>query len=350
MSSTSLYHPLWTSRCTRIKDRRVRMGHPLTGIAFQPNIILAPNVTLDSGSATFSTTGEKRFLLGSSLLQGNQRRLIWREGCSRRYVTKTSASSSRGRVRVVSAKLRRDRARTKPSSEPTTVPVNQVPTGASLGAAASVSASKNQISNSGTLPIKYATSPAEPYDILDGYRGLILDLAYRPINIVCWKRAICLDILEKADVLEYYDQVVQSTSQAFPLPAVLRMSNFVHAPKEKQMKLSLSRNNVFLRDKFRCQYCNCREQLTIDHVKPLSRGGGWSWENLVAACAPCNAKKGDKTPAEAGMKLTKMPREPSALDTKKMPPNYKIYRSLTRHTRTPAEWTDWLPMKPPQTS
>lgn len=190
----------------------------------------------------------------------------------------------------------------------------------------------------------YATSYV---DELDVYRGLVLDTTYRPINVVCWKRALVLQILEKADVLQYYDQVVRSPNQVWPLPAVLRISNFVHSPKDKKRKLSLSRNNIFLRDKFTCQYCGSKDNLTIDHVKALSRGGGSSWENLVTACSPCNLKKGDKSPIEAGMRLTKKPREPKELDSRELPPNYKTYRSLKRHARTPAEWLDWLPLKRP---
>eukprot|EP00850_Spirogloea_muscicola_P007772 SM000040S14784 [mRNA] locus=s40:359020:361531:+ [translate_table: standard] len=201
-------------------------------------------------------------------------------------------------------------------------------------------------------------------DDLDVYRGLVLDLAYRldhgiaienlqwclssfrPINVVCWKRALCLDILEKADVLQYYDQVVKSPSKAFPIPAVLRVSSFMHTPREKKMRLSLSRNNIFLRDRFKCQYCGAREDLTIDHVRPTSRGGGWTWENLVTACSPCNLKKGDKSLESSGMKLLRVPKEPKELDAADLPPNYKTYRSLTSRTsRTPPEWLDWLPMR-----
>uniref|UniRef100_A0A7I4F1G2 HNH domain-containing protein n=1 Tax=Physcomitrium patens TaxID=3218 RepID=A0A7I4F1G2_PHYPA len=119
-------------------------------------------------------------------------------------------------------------------------------------------------------------------DELQVYRGLVLDLSYRPINVVSWKRALCLEIMERADVLEYYDQAVAAVSKTYYIPAVLRVSSFVHAPKGKKVKLSLNRNNIFLRDKFKCQYCSKREEdMTIDHVLAASRGGGWEWENLV---------------------------------------------------------------------
>uniref|UniRef100_A0A7I4DNB1 HNH nuclease domain-containing protein n=1 Tax=Physcomitrium patens TaxID=3218 RepID=A0A7I4DNB1_PHYPA len=143
------------------------------------------------------------------------------------------------------------------------------------------------IGNSSLAPADFC-SMEEELDELDEddelqiYRGLVLDLTYRPINVVSWKRALCLDVMERADVLEYYDQAVVAVSKSYYIPAVLRVSTFVHAPKGKKVKLTLNRNNIFLRDKFRCQYCNKRgEDLTVDHVLAASRGGGWEWENLV---------------------------------------------------------------------
>jgi len=189
------------------------------------------------------------------------------------------------------------------------------------------------------------TLQAPIVDELDVYRGLVLDTTYRPINIVGWKRALCLSLLEKADVLQYYDQVVKSPNRAWPLPAVLRVSGFVHTPKHHKRKLSLSRNNIFMRDKFRCQYCGSKDNLTIDHVKALSRGGGSTWENLVTACAPCNLQKGDRSPAEANMKLASKPKEPKDLDCQDMPSNYRTFRSLRKSARTPEEWLNWLPLK-----
>ncbi|BBM97594.1 hypothetical protein MPTK1_1g06840 [Marchantia polymorpha subsp. ruderalis] len=184
---------------------------------------------------------------------------------------------------------------------------------------------------------------ADDDDELSVYRGLVLDMAYRPINVVNWKRALCLDILEKADVLEYYDQVIYSPNRAFFIPAVLKICNFVHSPGQKMVKLTLNRSNVFMRDKFCCQYCTSRENLTIDHVQAASRGGGWTWDNLVTACSKCNLKKADKTLEEARMKLIKPPKEPKALHSKSLPPNYKTFRSLTLNKYTPAEWRDYLP-------
>ncbi|XP_028121050.1 uncharacterized protein LOC114318373 isoform X2 [Camellia sinensis] len=118
-------------------------------------------------------------------------------------------------------------------------------------------------------------------DELSCFRGLVLDISYRPVNVVCWKRAICLEFMEKADVLEYYDQTVNSPSGSFYIPAVLRVPHLLQVVKRRRIKNTLSRKNVFFRDSFTCQYCSSRENLTIDHVLPIARGGEWTWENLA---------------------------------------------------------------------
>ncbi|KAG8100602.1 hypothetical protein GUJ93_ZPchr0013g36681 [Zizania palustris] len=145
-------------------------------------------------------------------------------------------------------------------------------------------------------------------DDLSGFRGLVLDLSYRPVNIVCWKRAICLEFMAKADVLEYYDQTVSSPSGSFYIPAVLRVPELLQVVKRRRVKHILSRKNIIYRDGFTCQYCTSVDNLTIDHVIPASRGGKWEWENLVTACSRCNSRKGQKTLEQANMKLLKVPK------------------------------------------
>ncbi|GMP87189.1 hypothetical protein CsSME_00039672 [Camellia sinensis var. sinensis] len=90
-------------------------------------------------------------------------------------------------------------------------------------------------------------------DELSCFRGLVLDISYRPVNVVCWKRAICLEFMEKADVLEYYDQTVNSPSGSFYIPAVLRVPHLLQVVKRRRIKNTLSRKNVFFRDSFTCQ-------------------------------------------------------------------------------------------------
>ncbi|KAF3943120.1 hypothetical protein CMV_030288 [Castanea mollissima] len=90
-------------------------------------------------------------------------------------------------------------------------------------------------------------------DDLSCFRGLVLDISYRPVNVVCWKRAICLEFMEKADVLEYYDQTVNSPSGSFYIPAVLRVPHLLQVVKRRRIKNHLSRKNILYRDNYTCQ-------------------------------------------------------------------------------------------------
>ncbi|KAG7585632.1 HNH endonuclease 5 [Arabidopsis thaliana x Arabidopsis arenosa] len=179
-------------------------------------------------------------------------------------------------------------------------------------------------------------------DDLSCFRGLVLDISYRPVNVVCWKRAICLEYMDKADVLEYYDQTVSSPTGSFYIPAVLRVPHLLQVVKRRRVKNSLSRKNILLRDDYTCQYCSSRENLTIDHVMPVSRGGEWSWQNLVAACSRCNSKKGQKTAEEAHMKLLKVPKEPKDYDIVAIPLTNAAIRMLRSNKGMPEEWRQYL--------
>ncbi|XP_027349820.1 uncharacterized protein LOC113861293 isoform X2 [Abrus precatorius] len=117
-------------------------------------------------------------------------------------------------------------------------------------------------------------------DGLSCFRGLVLDISYRPVNVVGWKRAICLEFMEKADVLEYYAKTVNSPSGSFYIPAVLRVPHLLQVVKRRIVKNNLSRKNILFRDNYTCQYCSSRENLTIDHVVPTALGGEWTWDNL----------------------------------------------------------------------
>ncbi|QCD97323.1 HNH nuclease [Vigna unguiculata] len=187
----------------------------------------------------------------------------------------------------------------------------------------------------------------EDDDVFDGdglscFRGLVLDIAYRPVNVVGWKRAICLEFMEKADVLEYYTKTVNSPSGSFYIPAVLRVPHLLQVVKRRIIKNNLSRKNILFRDNYTCQYCSSRENLTIDHVVPAALGGEWTWENLVTACAKCNSKKGKKTLEEAKMKLIKAPKAPKDYDILAIPLTAAALRMLTLRKGTPEEWRQYL--------
>jgi len=143
-----------------------------------------------------------------------------------------------------------------------------------------------------------------------GRRVLLLNQTYEPLNIVSLRRAIKLLVLLKAELV-YFDenQLIKSSSISIPRPVVIRLKRYIHL---KYREPPLTKKNILLRDNYTCQYCGTRKPpLTIDHVIPKSRGGKDTWENLVTACVKCNAKKGDRTPEEAGMKLLSKPRKPT---------------------------------------
>ncbi|TXG66294.1 hypothetical protein EZV62_007569 [Acer yangbiense] len=117
--------------------------------------------------------------------------------------------------------------------------------------------------------------------VISMFVDLMVACISRPVNVVCWKRAICLEFMEKADVLEYYNQTVNSPSGSFYIPAVLRVPHLLQVVKRRRIKSNLSRKNILYRDNYTCQYCSTRANLTIDHVLPIARGGEWKWENLV---------------------------------------------------------------------
>lgn len=149
-----------------------------------------------------------------------------------------------------------------------------------------------------------------------------------------WQRAIILWFQEKVDVLEYHDVKVSSTSQSFSLPSVLILRKYIRPRFNNGVRAS--RQNIFLRDEYRCQYCYkpfAKKLLTVDHVHPISRGGQNTWENMVAACSKCNNKKANRTPREAGMKLYKKP----------VQPNWPLSdENLSPRRFMPEQWRDYL--------
>ena len=138
---------------------------------------------------------------------------------------------------------------------------------------------------------------------------LVLNQDFSALTVCSVQRAFVLIHLDKADLVESLPQVALRTPRRhFAWPSIVRLRSYVRVPFRRIM---LSRKNVLRRDGFRCQYCNKRERLTVDHVVPRSRGGKDQWTNLVAACIRCNNKKGNRTPEEARMRLRRKPFRPS---------------------------------------
>jgi len=163
----------------------------------------------------------------------------------------------------------------------------------------------------------------------DGCPALVLNadfrpLSYFPLSLWCWQDTLKAVFLDRVDVVAEYDRVVKSPSFEMKLPSVVSLKSYVNHARSP----AFTRFNVFLRDSFECQYCGSgeRDALTFDHVVPRSKGGKTTWTNIVAACAPCNLKKGGRMPAEARMFPFHKPQRPSMYELndkgRGFPPNY----------------------------
>lgn len=140
-------------------------------------------------------------------------------------------------------------------------------------------------------------------------RTLVLNAGYEPLGVVSFKRALILVLNEKATILAgSADKRVHSARKSLALPSVILLSRYVRVPTAR--KIPVTRRGVLRRDSWRCAYCH-KGANTVDHVQPKSKGGGDSWENLVACCLKCNNDKGDKTLKEIGWNLDFSPKMPT---------------------------------------
>jgi 5-methylcytosine-specific restriction endonuclease McrA len=139
--------------------------------------------------------------------------------------------------------------------------------------------------------------------------ALVLNATYEPLCVVPLRRAVVLVLAEKAIVVEATDRVMHSERLTVPIPTVVRLARFVRVPYRREVPLT--RRAVLERDRHACVYCGHRAD-TIDHVRPRSRGGTHVWTNVVAACARCNHRKGDRLLSELGWHLSPQPVQPPA--------------------------------------
>jgi 5-methylcytosine-specific restriction endonuclease McrA len=140
---------------------------------------------------------------------------------------------------------------------------------------------------------------------------LVLNATYEPINVCTVRRAIVLMLKERAEVIEHAAWELRSESTAIARPVVIRLVTYVRVPREARQR-KITRRAVFARDGWSCQYCGSGSNLTVDHVVPRSKGGASTWDNIVASCAPCNRRKGDRVPRQANMRLRRKPHPPRA--------------------------------------
>ena len=162
---------------------------------------------------------------------------------------------------------------------------------------------------------------------LDSCPALVLNadfrpLSYFPLSLWSWQDAIKAVFLERVNILEEYDRIVHSPSFEMRIPSVVSLKTYVRPARNP----AFTRFNLFLRDRFECQYCGSDEDLTFDHVIPRSRGGRTTWDNVVTACAPCNLLKGGRMAHHIGMHPKHRPHRPTINELlsngRKFPPNY----------------------------
>ncbi len=135
-------------------------------------------------------------------------------------------------------------------------------------------------------------------------RALVLNATYEPLCVVSTRRALLLVLDDKAELIHDTGLSFHSERMVIPEPSVVRLSYYVKVPY--QARIALNRRAVFARDGHRCQYCGSAAE-NIDHVIPRSRGGAHTWDNVVAACRPCNTRKRDRLLEESGMRLHRKP-------------------------------------------
>ncbi|RME68009.1 MAG: HNH endonuclease [Alphaproteobacteria bacterium] len=147
-------------------------------------------------------------------------------------------------------------------------------------------------------------------------------LSYYPLSLWSWQSAVKAVFLDRVNIVSEYERVIHSPSFEMRLPSVISLREYVKPARYP----AFTRFNLFLRDYFSCQYCGAADDLTFDHVTPRAYGGRTTWDNVTTACAPCNVRKGGRTPAQAGMFPRARPYRPTSHQLmeagRHFPPNY----------------------------
>lgn len=167
-------------------------------------------------------------------------------------------------------------------------------------------------------------------------KTLLLNATYEPLRVISWERAISLYYLGKVEIVDTYERNILTQKVSMKIPAVVRVKRFV-AFQRAYRHVKFSRQNVFTRDRYTCQYCGETqkgEHLTFDHVIPQCQGGETTFNNIVTACKPCNYKKAGRTPEEAAMPLRSRIYRPSW--------PLSISLMLALQTQIPAQWEPYL--------
>lgn len=159
---------------------------------------------------------------------------------------------------------------------------------------------------------------------------LTLNANFEPLHVCSTRRALMLVLTGKADIIMNGRGTIRTSSTEFEIPSVIKLGHMIKRPRPR---IPLSKREILRRDNFTCQYCGRKtHSLTLDHVIPRHQGGNHTWENLVAACAACNRRKGGHTPEKANMPLPRPPREPKPS---------ALYR-FGRHLESRTEWKQFI--------
>lgn len=161
---------------------------------------------------------------------------------------------------------------------------------------------------------------------------LLLNASYEPLRVISWQRAICLQLSERADLVEEVEDRALRTSggASFPFPAVVRLREMVVIPFRRGSG-PITRRSLAQRDNGACQKTGCnRRGATMDHIVPRSRGGQHKWENVVLMCSEHNNAKSDRTLEELGWTLKATP----------VTPTYHGF--YLDHAQILPQWRPWL--------
>jgi len=159
---------------------------------------------------------------------------------------------------------------------------------------------------------------------------LLLNVNFEPLHVCNTRRALALVFGGKAEIILNGRGTIRSASDEFDIPSVIKLGYMVRRPR---LPVSLTKREILRRDDYTCQYCGHRTRiLTVDHVMPRRLGGQHTWTNVVAACPPCNRRKGGKLPENLNMRLKRQPTEPSP----------SAYYRFSRHLQTHGEWEQFI--------
>ncbi|MBM4279351.1 MAG: HNH endonuclease [Deltaproteobacteria bacterium] len=168
------------------------------------------------------------------------------------------------------------------------------------------------------------TRAGRAFGLLCSGAARALDREFRLFDLSSWQELAA----------EVGDDVIRTPRMVLKVPRVVVLQAYDRMPKRQ---IRFSRQNVYLRDNFTCQYCGrqfARAQLNLDHVVPRSQGGRTSWQNVVCSCVRCNLDKGGRTPAQAGLKLLSQPKRPS-------------WTTLAQPSSGKVPYAEWLPFIDP---